>query len=276
MLDLTMHAELLNKTHGAENVSKRYKAISTQRVIDHFMAKGFTPETISIARANKIENQGFQKHIVCFDAPDNFPVTLDGLIPKLYLLNSHNAKTSLQIFFGVYRMVCSNGLVVGTDFFRERIIHTGDVETNIRVALENSEKSLVKLGDVINRWQNFTLSAAQQQNLAERLWLTRLPMGHENGETETKYSIPEGQLKSSLRISRLADASNDLFTVFNRLQERLVERPNVRYLKIETGKKWGDTVRQLKKLRKLSPIAKITANRALWAAAEQFYISEVA
>lgn len=47
----------------------------------------------------------------------------DTIIPTIYVFNSYQGECALRISVGFYRLVCSNGLVVGSAHFERRIVH---------------------------------------------------------------------------------------------------------------------------------------------------------
>lgn len=274
MLNLNNYP-IIDRTHGSENVSSKYKAITTRNVIEHFMRKGFTPTKLDKARTLKSENEGYQKHIVTFDCPAEFPLKIDGLQPKLHVLNSHNAKHSLQIFLGVYRLVCSNGLVVGTDLFRQHVRHVGNVEENLSKALKESTNAFDLVAERINQWQNIKLAPEQEAEFARRAFLQRV-------KSKNNLLIFGSTIDSIVKIRRTEDASADLFTLFNRIQEALIQRPeqrNIRYMVerqvIDAPVSKPRIERQWASVRKLSAGRRLQENAKLWDLTENFY-SEVA
>lgn len=48
-------------------------------------------------------------------------------VPEIILLNSHDGLSSYQMIPGMFRFVCTNGLVCGTSFGEIRVPHKGDI-----------------------------------------------------------------------------------------------------------------------------------------------------
>ena len=76
------------------------------------------------------------------------------IIPTLNFLNSYDGKSALKIGIGLYRMVCSNGLMVGEEYYSEKIIHREgpkvdkflrELADKIRIAAENMQDILQQL-----------------------------------------------------------------------------------------------------------------------------------
>ncbi|MBB8619703.1 DUF932 domain-containing protein, partial [Escherichia coli] len=48
-------------------------------------------------------------------------------VPEIILLNSHDGSSSYQMIPGIFRFVCTNGLVCGNNFGEIRAPHKGDI-----------------------------------------------------------------------------------------------------------------------------------------------------
>ena len=56
-------------------------------------------------------------------------------IPELVFLNSHDGTTAYQVRVGLYRVVCTNGLIVSAEAFPVfRVAHRGDVVADVVAA----------------------------------------------------------------------------------------------------------------------------------------------
>ena len=90
------------------NVSDKYNVISTIDVVQQMEKYGF--ETTSVIASNARTRQGFQSHMVRMKSDYSMG---GGLRPEVIINNSYDRSKSLQIRIGVFRFVCSNGLIVG-------------------------------------------------------------------------------------------------------------------------------------------------------------------
>src|SRR5690606_17776822 len=80
-------------------------------------------------RVRKEEKRGFSKHLVRLRRHNE--EMIDGNYPEIVLINSHDGSTSYQMRAGIYRMVCTNGLVVGNELYKQKVRHEGDVVTRV-------------------------------------------------------------------------------------------------------------------------------------------------
>lgn len=257
------HIDLFSQTKGSKLTSaKRYSPITTLQVLDTFLERGFTVDRVHKTNATKEENKGYEKHEIVLNTPTD-RLRIDGLRPKLHLRNSYNAQQALQFFLGVYRVVCSNGLVVGKGIFHERIIHAGNTDYKVTKALERSTNAYDLVAKNINEWTSFQLDDNQTGSLALRLLQLRLP----KSDDKTKYYFNARSIDLATRVRRLEDGSNDLFTVFNRIQEKIIQRPSLNYIReeVETG------IKQERAIRVLNGFQASQLNAQLWDETNNFY-----
>lgn len=214
-------------TTKAIKLSDKYKPISDEQVLSYLNDKGFTVSSVNFARLNKnnYHLQGLQRRVYRLRHKD-FTANAQGLIPEIILVNSFDGKCSWRIMLGVYRLVCSNGLIAGTTYGERRVKHIGDnvldkVNEAINVTLNESDKylnELKRMGEVLlsNTMQlvffNETLKIIFKQN----------------------YDKFEVNLERQFAPRRIEDKANDLFTIFNRAQEMAVNG-GVRYYDKEKG-----------------------------------------
>lgn len=260
---------VLTQTNRGPNTSDKYKTITTQTVLDVFQSRGFEIESVSQSRAIKKENMGFEKHLVKLSVPQTLAkFKIEGLAPKLYVRNSYNADTSLQIYFGIFRLVCTNGLVVGTNVFKNRVLHVGDVNQNLHAAIDRSLNAFDLIANAVNHWTSIELNQSSQLELARRLATIRLPK-----DTSTaQHFISAGLL---IKPARFSDVLSDAFTVFNRIQERLLQRPQNTIYTIKSVNDKGIESIESRRLRKLNATNEVLMNAKLWDETNDF-LKEIA
>ena len=198
--------------HGASNVSEKYSHIPTERVMDDMSALGWNVVDAKEIKARK--NQGFQKHMLVFANPEIIINGNDGdtVFPRILLTNSHDGKNAFTFKAGLFRLVCSNGLVIADEQFGEmKIRHMGyDFEALQSLITEMVEKLPLTV-ESMNRFKNKQLSEEQKQKFALEALGLRF-------DTENKtFNVSE-----FLTPTRKEDEGNDLWSVFNLVQEKLV------------------------------------------------------
>jgi len=197
---------------GSSTVSDKYSHIPTERVMDDMEVLGWNIVDAKEIKARK--NQGFQKHMLVFANPEIVINGADGdtVFPRILLTNSHDGKNSFTFQAGLFRLVCSNGLVIADEQFSSmKIRHMGyDFEALQKLITDMVEKLPLTV-ESMNNFKNKQLSEEQKQKFALEALGLRF-------DTENKtFDVSE-----FLTPTRKEDEGNDLWSVFNVIQEKLV------------------------------------------------------
>jgi hypothetical protein len=170
--------------------------------------------------------------------------------PELLLMNANDGTSSWQMFGGMIRFACLNGLIHMDDgAMNVRIRHTGDAQ---RKAIEGAALVLDGLTRVVedrDQMRSITLTGQEQVIFAG----AALELQYDPGQAP----ITARQLLVSRRYE---DNRDDLWTTFNRVQENLV-RGGIRGVNA-AGRR--STTRGIVALDK-----DVKLNRALWALADK-------
>lgn len=203
-------------THAiAPNRSARYMTVNSGDILQAFTQSGLTLRTVvpqklqkkSIALGKKVD--GLQRHVFRFDTGITLP---DNSRLEILLRNSYDGTTAFGLNIGVFRIVCSNGLIAGTTFLRESITHSGsDVMGRVQAGIARVMTEGPRMADTIARWQSLELPESTQAAFAYRAARAMLPDG-------ARILNPEVTLKAR----RSEDGTQDLWTTFNRIQENVL------------------------------------------------------
>ena len=208
------------ETPSAE-VSKHYTHIPTDRVIDDMEKLGWGVITAQQVSARKKDTKGFQKHMLVFRHPDLMVEGKDGdnVWPQIIMTNSHDGKNAFTFQAGMYRFVCSNGLVIADqEFGKMRIRHMGyDFET-LRETISEMVEKLPLTVESMNKFKQTELTKPQKYDLARKALATRFKV-QKDQKIDQVYKI---DLDKFLTPVRKEDEGNDLWSVFNLVQERVV------------------------------------------------------
>ncbi len=104
--------------------SERYTYIPTITLLDKLRDEGFQPFFACQSRVRDEDKRGHTKHMVRLRREGG---SKGKEVPEIILLNSHDGSSSYQMIPGMFRFVCTNGLVCGTSFGEIRVPHKGDV-----------------------------------------------------------------------------------------------------------------------------------------------------
>ena len=252
--DLRQVAPSIFATDRHESRSERFTYIPTYEVVAGLRAQGFVPVR-AIQGSSRIEGKAeFTKHMIRFQHPDYAARRSMGAVaPEVVLLNAHDGTSSYRIMSGVFRSICTNSMIVMEDGATDlRIPHKGDVLSQV---IEGSftviEQSRLTL-DRADAWAGVTLDQAEAQVMAEAAHIVRF--GDAEGETETP--IKPAQL---LAARRRDDVGNDLWRVFNRVQENAIRGGLSAIGRDVNNRPRRATSREVKGID-----ADVKINRALW------------
>lgn len=205
-------------TNGSKSTSDKYTHIPTDRVIRDLEVLGWKVADVKEVAARKEDNKGFQKHLVVFRNEDVVITGNDGdtVYPQILLTNSHDGKNSFKFQAGLFRMICENGLVVADESFEDYSIrHMGYDFESLQSLITEMVSNLDLTVESMNKMKQIELDEEQQLELAKKLLDIRLEgTGNAYDDYQPKY-INYSQRKE--------DNGVDLWSVFNRQQENIIE-----------------------------------------------------
>jgi len=243
--------------HPSEAVSNRYTFIPTTRVIDVLGAQGWLPVKAEQCKVRRPGNLDFTKHMIRFQ---NSQVgEIDGEeVPEIILTNAHNAVAAYCLSVGIFRFVCSNGLIVADATFASiKIRHSGFTDDAIIEATARVADSVPKLGATVRTMKQIELSSDEQLAFAKSAKLLKF---------DEDAPVDPAKLLTSRRST---DEAPSLWNSYNRVQENLV-RGGIRTFDKETGRR--NKTRAITSINEDSRVTK-----ALWTlAAEMARIKGVA
>lgn len=240
---------------SSHKTSAQYSPISTEQIIDKLMSEGFFPTWATQTKSQNQESKAFAKHMLRFQRHDVMQNN-QGLYPELVLINSHDGLSSYRLMAGLFRVVCGNGMIAGQSYDEIRIKHQGDVIGNVIEGTYKVIETANKMLDVSDDMASIHLNDTEKMIFAE-------------AAHSLKFSDEEGAMivapERLLQPRRYVDQKdNDLFTVFNVLQENLI-KGGIRGHRLN---KYGYTTRT--KTREVKAIDQnVKLNRALWTLTEK-------
>ncbi len=206
--------ELYNKapsifaTEPYKSVSNRYTYIPTSDILNIIRDYGWHPVDAFESRVRINEKQGYQKHLIRMRHLDSF-LTESEHIPEIIVTSSHDTSASFEIRLGVFRLVCSNGLILADSMMQaHRIRHVGFKKQVVAEAIESTVSYLPQLEEKIDIYKNIHLSPMEQLSFAKAAAAIRFDLE----SVEVDYH-------SMLKAHRLEDEGDDLWRIFNRIEE---------------------------------------------------------
>jgi len=227
MIDLNAHTFLTKEqikekaksifaTGGGENTSERYSHIPTYQIVEDMKVLGW--EVVDVKEVKARKNVGFQKHLVVFRNND---IVIDGkdgdtVFPQILLTNSSDGKNAFTFRAGLFRLVCENGLVISTqDFANMRIRHYGYKFEDLKATITNIVEKLPLTVASMNKFKQIQLNKKQIIKLAKEALNIRF------GEVEmNRITVDWNEF---VKPTRREDEGTDLWSVFNMVQEKVLE-----------------------------------------------------
>lgn len=232
--------------------SSRYTFIPTSQIVEHLMGRDYGVFSVNQGGSRDAEKRGYTKHMIRL-RPLSQSVQVGGTHPEVVILNSHDATSSYRLMAGVFRLVCSNGLIVAESMVEDiRIKHTGAILSEVANGVDRIASQLPAISDRVAAMESLTLSVPEQQIFA-RAALTAKYQDQEAPINPIQVIVPR----------RAEDRPPTLWNTFNTVQEHLIRGGNAYRLQTERGVQRRQT----------NPVNSVDGqtgiNRALWQLAEE-------
>jgi len=199
--------------------SDKYQFIPTETIMDDLEAEGWVPFGVQSVVARKVEDQLTSKHLLRFRNKNDLRVTIDKdvVVPEIVITNSHDGRNAFRAHMGIFRMVCANGLIAADPRTEEslRVTHKSYTrEIIIKMIKTLIERFSSKVED-IKIYKTIELKPKQALDFAERAIGVRW---------RYEYDRPQGLTPELVLTTRRAeDKSNDLWTIYNVIEENLMK-----------------------------------------------------
>ena len=200
---------------GAPGTSEKYAHISTFQIIQDMEKLGWGVVDAKEVRARK--GDGYQKHLVIFRNNDIVIKGEDGdhAYPQILLTNSHDGKNAFTFTAGLFRMVCENGLVIcSKEFENLKIRHYGYDFEELKNVIGTMVEKLPLTVESMNQFKKKKLRKEQIEEFAKKAAAIRF------GVEQLENIIID--FDDLVTPTRPEDNGNDLWSVFNVVQEKLV------------------------------------------------------
>jgi len=254
MLDLSKSQELskdelreiapsIFSTKPSPEVSKKYSHIPTDKLIDDMKLLGWKAIDAKEVNARTKGTKGFQKHLVVFRNPDivinhnpnglkrdtSSPTgwrnsdgtfgkknSVDTVFPQILLTNSHDGKNAFTFTAGLFRMICENGLVISTNEFEKvSIRHMGYDFEELQKQINEMVEQLPLTVESMNKMIDTKMEQKAIVDFAKDMLAVRFPE-----EELRRITIDMDEFITPVRPE---DNGDDLWSVFNVIQEKIIE-----------------------------------------------------
>lgn len=237
--------------------SEQYTYIPTSDILTALAKEGFRPFSVTQGGSRDEEKKGFTKHLIRLRHESAMDLSTVGQTAnEIILLNSHDGTSSYQMMGGVFRLVCSNGMVVSDGTVQKvRVPHKGDIAGQVIDGCIEILREMPQVSESVREMQAIEFSRAEQEIFARAAHTAR-------------YDVPAtAPIEASrlLNVRRREDAAPTIWNTLNAVQENVIQG-GLRYVQRDNR---GYQVAQ----RKTRPVGGIDQNtqlnRILWAVAEE-------
>ena len=241
-------------TEPWERMSTKYRFFPTSEIVVGLMRHGFLPVRAQQSKSRIPGKQDYTRHMLRFRQAHMLDSATQTEVPEIVLLNSHDGTATYQISLGLYRVVCTNGLVVKSVGIEEiRVRHSG--RANLIDDVIEASYTVIgqapKVLEQVETWKHLQLSPPEQEILAEAAVEVR----------ETALTIPAREVLRARRWDDgRADGPRDTWTTMNVVQENLTRG----------GMRGQNEQGQRRRVRGVTSVDGDTKlNRALWTLTER-------
>ena len=237
------------RKHGDR--SGKYNVISTDEIMGVFQENNWHPNSASQVRVYKknAHNRDFAKHLITFRNPDLSKI--NGLHPQINIINSHNGSSKFNMMAGLYRFICSNGLIVSDSEFES---------FSIRHIFLNPEVISNAINEIMDVVPRITAKAEVMDSIimnpVDRIQMADNVLTGIWGKDKSPF-----QPSQMLEARREEDNEPTIWKTYNVLQENLMKGGIIG--RTSTNKK-----RRMKGITNIDKTVKI--NKLLWNQADEF------
>ena len=193
--------------------SERYTYIPTIDVLRGLRNEGFQPFMVCQTRVRHDDRREYTKHMLRLRHADQ--ITGDEA-NEIVLLNSHDGTSSYQMLAGMLRFVCQNGMIAGDNVADIRVPHKGNIVQNVI----NGAFDVLDGFDLIHEQKEGMRAVTLDRDEQHAFARSALTLRYDPTDANAPAPVTENQL---LAPRRFEDRRDDLWTVFNCVQENLTK-----------------------------------------------------
>jgi hypothetical protein len=245
-----------------KRTSDRYSFLSTAEIIKPLQAEGWSIVGVNTTKPRHAQvvapDRDFAKHMVVLaHAKDLENYSYSKVCPRIILSNSHDGSSACRLQAGLFRAACANGLIIADGTIQGRVIR------HSRTTIEQAILAAIYLRD--ESWRSLEKVeqfSARQLDYSEQV-------GFAARAIDIRYGAEEVGARPSdiLRARRPEDRGDDLWHVFNRVQENIVKGG---YEVVRPKLGWQIGQQRAKEIKAIDGL--ISVNTKLWAAADDLVL----
>ena len=218
-------------------VSARYKFMDSLKVLKTLYNNGFSARSAMQNTARKDDQRGHEKHLIRLRHESI--QERGGYTPEIVMINSHDRTSGFSLLLGIYREVCSNGLMIGTTLMGYAKRHlSGLTSQGVRGIIGRFGKMSNQVTEKIDRMRTTELTHEQRITYANKVVGVRVP----SIEAQISEYVDRNALRSAppkhrmalennargavaqniLKVRREEDSGTDVWSTLNVVQENFM------------------------------------------------------
>lgn len=235
-------------------VSDRYGFVPTIEVVDALKNEGWHPVRAQQTNVRDVSRQTTARHMIRFRQEPDRQIDLGDSVAELVLTNSHDRSAAYQLDLGLFRLICSNGMVAPvSDMGGIRVRHGKHIVDQILEGSIQLSHEVPGIADGIEAFQSIMIRRDEAQLFAE----AALALRYGEQWQDTSPIRPHDVLEAR----RTEDAGSTLWQVFGRTQENL----------FKGGLRGKSASGRRTRTRAINNVTEdVRLNRALWTLTERF------
>jgi hypothetical protein len=197
---------------ASQRINSKATMVESLDAVREFQRQGW-----NIAGAYEQRNKQNRKvgsHFIRMEHPDFKVTNSKGKIDAVATMNIFNSTTGakpMELDLGAYRQVCSNGMIAHTSYSNASVPHTEKGQYSLQEILCDLGIRTQGVMEEFNKLKERNVSPQEAMHLATQAAEIRFGKGHR---------IDVSQLLNTVREE---DKGDDVWTVFNRIQENLTQ-----------------------------------------------------
>jgi len=240
----------------------RYSFLSTEEIVKRMEAFDW-----KVSHASQSGKSNFGRHLVRMtnEQLEGLPDFGDEIIPQIIVDNSHDGYTQAEIHLGLYRVISATGLIISipgmhTSF---RFKHVGANPEEFSDLLGKIAECYKNMMPHIGEMMKVELTNEEKEDFIIRAIAAREPWKFVDEDDNIKINKIKrlNNLEEILTPERNEDSGNDLWSVFNVIQEKMIDGG---YSRI------SDKGRKSKTRTIAIPSRNVDLNKKLWELAEHY------
>ena len=242
-------------TTAKPGVSQKYSFLPTSRIIEDMDKLGWKVSAAKAGKYRNADNKGYGNHFIGFFHPDIFIKDAEGNIeayPQVVVFNSHTGRGSFRFEMGIFRLVCSNGMVIkSSDMGSFQLKHTGYTFEELQNLIEAAVERMPEIAGKINTFGQRIMNPTEQRAFAKAAFALR-----------SDRLLTPNELTDFLAPRRKEDEGDSLWLVLNRVQESVIKGGSLAEPTVKKGKKAFKGIKNIHRDFKI--------NQELWEMAESY------